>query len=144
MRVTRTGAFPKRHPRNQPRRGLTLAEMIVSLTLLTLLLVSVVNLFPSSMANVRLIRTAQLARTAAQNRIEILASQPFNSLQVGTLDEETIKLSDGQPVHLKTSITAVDGYEPKRLKRLRCEAEWQGRARRQTAVQELYVNSIRR
>ena len=144
MRATRTGAFPKKHSNSRPARGLTLAEMIVSLTLLTLLLVAVVNLFPSSMANVRLIRTSQLARTAAQNQVETLASQPFNSLQVGTTNEETQKLSDGQLVRLKTSITAVSGYEPKRLKRIRCEAEWYSRTRPQTAVQELYVNSIRR
>ena len=118
--------------------------MIVSLTLLSLLLVAVVNLFPSSVANVRLIRTGQLARTEAQNRIEVLASQSFNSLQVGYRNEETVKLSDGQSVHLKTTITAVDGYEPKRLKRLRCEAQWQVRTRNQSTVQELYVNAIRR
>lgn len=126
------------------RRGLTLAETMVSLTLLSLLMVAVLNLFPSSMTTVRMTRTGWLARSAAQNRIEILAAQPFAGLEVGFEEETEVKLSDGSLAKLRTTISAVDDHPEKFLKRLRCEVSWDGRVNRKSAIQEVYVHSLRR
>ena len=124
--------------------GLTLVETLVSMTLLTLVMVSVLNLFPSSMAAVKHTRTAQLARAAAQNRIEALAARPFAELQLGTHPDEKLVLSNGQTVTLKVSISQVTGHPQERLKRLRCEALWRGRTEDRKAIGEMYVASIRR
>lgn len=128
----------------RPGTGLTLAETLVSMTLLTLLLVSVLNLLPSSMAVVRQTRTDQLARIAAQNKLEILAARPFADLPVGYDEGVEVSLSDGSPVRLRTTVGAVEGYPPKRLKRLRCVASWTAGGRQHRIDQEFYVHSIRR
>ncbi len=126
------------------RRGLTLAETLVSMTLLVLLLVSVLNLLPSSMAVVQQTRTDQLARNVAQNKVEVLAARPFADLPIGYDENEQHTLSDGRVVRLRTTVSAVDGHLPKRLKRLRCEADWSLGVRQRKVVQEFYVPSIRR
>lgn len=126
------------------RSGLTLAETLVSLTLLSLLMVAVLNLFPSSMTIVKMTRTGWLARATAQDRVEALAARPFTELVIGYDHQEDVTLSDGATTHLRTTVTAVDGHLPRLLKRVRCEATWDGRATRKSAVQEFYVNSVRR
>lgn len=124
--------------------GLTLAETLVSLTLLTLVMVSVLNLFPSSLSAVKHTRTSQLARMAAQNRIEALAAKPYSQLELGTVSDEQVPLSDGQKVQLHTTISEVRGHPVSRLKHLRCEAVWQGRTGPRKVVQEMHLASIRR
>ncbi len=128
--------------RRQP--GLTLAETLVSLTLLSLLAVAVLNLFPSSLTIVRITRTGWLARAAAQDRVERLASQPFPTLDEGYSKEEKVTLRDGAVAELRTTITKVDGYDPKFLKRIRCDISWEGRAALKSASHEFYVHSVRR
>lgn len=130
--------------RRSGRLGLTLAETLVSLTLLSLLMVAVLNLFPSSMTIVRITRTGWLARSLAQDRVEALAAQPFAKLEIGHDVEEKVVLRDSAVVKLKTTITAVDGHLPKYLKRIRCDVTWDGRAAQKSASQEFYVHSVRR
>lgn len=129
---------------NSHCRGFTLAETMVSLTLLSLLMVAVLNLFPTSMTVVKQTRTGWLARSSAQNKLESLAAQPFATLQVGLEEVVEIKLSDGSLANLKTTVSAVDGHPEKFLKRLRCEVSWAGRVSRKSALLEVYVHSLRR
>lgn len=124
--------------------GLTLAETLVSLTVLILVMLSVLNLFPSSMSILRGTRSAWLARAAAQDKVETLASQPFATIALGLDETSDLTLSDNSQCHLHTTVSAVNGHSPTHLKRIRCEATWQGRAGQKSAVQEVYVHSVRR
>ena len=124
--------------------ALALGETLVSLTLLTLVMVAVLNLFPSSLGNARLTRTGWLARTAAQDKIEQLAARPFATLEPGYREMVQVKLADGVKATLVTTISAVDGHPPKLLKQIRCQATWPGRGTSKTATEELHVHSLRR
>ena len=126
------------------RSGLTLAETLVSLTILTLVMLAVLNLFPSAMSNARLTRNEWLARQAAQCKIEALAASPFGSLEVGTEQEDEVPLPDGAKASLRTTVSAVNGHPDKLIKCLRCEVSWPGRATTKTAVEEVYVHALRR
>jgi Tfp pilus assembly protein PilV len=126
------------------QRGLTIAETLVSLTVLSLLMIAVVNLIPSSLTVVRMTRTGWLAHAAAQDKIENLAGTPFPSLQVGLNEESDVTLSNGEVVHLVTTVTTLAGHDAKRLKRIACEATWKGRATKKKALHELYVHAVRR
>lgn len=132
------------------RVGLTLAETLVSLCLLSLLMVAVLNLFPTTMMVVRGTRTGWLARLAAQNEIERLAAIPFADLHVGTVKDEDVTLSDGAKIHLRSAVAEVEGHYTNTpdhrplLKRITCDVSWQGRAVTRTAHQELDVHSLRR
>ncbi len=125
-------------------RGLTIAETLVSLTLLSLLMLAVLNLFPSSMTVVAGTRTARLARAAAQNKVEALAAQPFAALSVGLNESSDQELPDGTTARLTTTVSAVAGYDVKFLKRIRCQVAWRRRAIESTATQEVYVHALRR
>lgn len=124
--------------------GLTLAETLLSLTLLTLVMLAVLNLFPSALANARLTRTGWLVRAAAQNEVEKLAGRPFGALQVGWSQEKDVQLPDGSQAHLASSIEAAAGHPQRLLKRIRCQVSWKGRATRKTALEEVYVHALRR
>lgn len=126
------------------RAGLTLAETLLSLTLLTLVMLAVLNLFPSALANARLTRTGWLARAAAQNEVEALAGRPFGALQVGWREERDVRLPDGSDAHLVLSVEAAAGHPQRLLKRLQCQVSWKGRATQKTATEEVYVHALRR
>ena len=130
----------------RPRKttGLTLAETLLSLTLLTLVMLAVLNLFPSALANAKLTRTGWLARVAAQNEIEALAGQPFGALRVGTRQAQSVTLPDGAVADLVTTVEAAPGHPQRLLKRIRCQVTWKGRATQKSAIEEVYVHALRR
>ena len=123
---------------------MTLAETLVSLTVLILVMLSVLNLFPSSMSILRTTRSGWLARSAAQDKIEELASRPFATIPLGFDEEGEVTLSDDSKCHFHTTVTRVDGHSPEHLKRIRCEVVWKGKVNDKTASQEMYVHSVRR
>ena len=133
--------------------GLTLAETLVSLCLLSMLMVAVLNLFPTSMMIVRGTRTAWLARLAAQNEIEKAAARPFAKLATSsggptTISDGPVTLTDGTIVALRLTVSEVPGHYTSDsrplLKRIACDVTWQGRAVQRTIHQELDVHSLRR
>lgn len=121
-----------------------MAETLVSLTVLILVMLSVLNLFPSSMSILRTTRSGWLARAAAQDRIEEMASRPFATIPIGFDEEGEITLSDDSKCHFHTTVSAVDGHKPEHLKRVRCQVTWKGKVNEKSASQEMYVHSVRR
>lgn len=127
-------------------RGLTLSETLVALTLLSLLMVAALNIFPTTMMIVRGTRTDWLARSTAQDKLEYLAAEPFKklALTVGEAPWEKVTLADGVEIELRTTISTVADHPETMLKRIRVEARWDGRATKKSLEQELYVHALRR
>jgi Tfp pilus assembly protein PilV len=126
--------------------GLTIAETMVSLTLLSLLLVGVLTVFPSSMSLVGTVRTGREARLLAQNQIEQMASRPFGSLALGQIPATEVHLADGTEVLLESSISPVAGVGVDApIKHLRCQASWMSKSKvSHVEVREVYVHGLRR
>lgn len=124
--------------------GLTIGESLVSLSLLSLVMVGVLNLFPSTLSVIGGSRIRAQANSAAQDRLEQMASEPFANLTIGSQTSEEVEVSDKVKVKLTKSVAAAPGHDPKFLKSLECRAEWSSRGAPQSVTRGLYVHSLRR
>lgn len=115
----------------------------MSLSLLSMLLIGVLTLFPSALTVVTLVDAGRAARLQAQSRIESLAATPFHELRLGDRHED-ITLPAAGPVKLRTSVRQVPGFSVERLKSLRCTATWKVRQKEHVHVREMYVHNLRR
>ncbi|MFN8611356.1 MAG: hypothetical protein U0931_27675 [Vulcanimicrobiota bacterium] len=99
------------------KRGFTLAENMLAFSLISLVLILLLNLFPSSMATVRRSEQRYQALTLADNMLERQASRPFSKLPVGTVEDsqqgdykihlEIVKAGDEDPAWLRTARVTV-------------------------------------
>ncbi len=121
--------------------GLTIAETVVAFSLISLLLIAVVNLFPSALTTVELTRQRNKANWLAHDALEWVAGQPFSSLQVGV--QNTSSLPVASNMSLTVEVLTVPGYEPELLLEVRSTVTWLYRERTRQVVQELYVHPAR-
>lgn len=123
------------------RRGLSVAETIAATSLLCLLLISVVNIFPAVLTTVELTRQRNTANLLAHDALEVVAARPFGGLEIGAQDVSTIPV----PTNFTLSVEAfeVDEYESEFLLGLRSRVSWQYRDQTREVVQELYVHPAR-
>jgi prepilin-type N-terminal cleavage/methylation domain-containing protein len=124
-------------------QGLTLIEIIVSLLILSLVLILVLNLFPSSMAAARQGEQIVQADNIASSLLDEYAGKPFSKLVIGVED-----LEDREYDHViykpRLQILDIGGTDPDNLKGLRATVEWTVRGQKRTAVHELWVANVRR
>lgn len=71
----------------RPRRGVTLIELIVAVTILMIGLLSIVGISASISRSLGQARQEQLAAMAAQSRFERLAGMACDSLSVGSVQQ---------------------------------------------------------
>lgn len=71
----------------RPRRGVTLIELIVAVTILMIGLLSIVGISASISRSLGQARQEQLAAMAAQSRFERLAGMACDSLSVGNVKQ---------------------------------------------------------
>lgn len=121
---------------------MSLAESVVALTLLSLLVLLVLNLFPSALTTVNYSRQKHVATVTAHDALEILASRDFSSLTLGTQTLNSLSVPSGFTLALEVS--EVSGYRPEFLKRIVALVSWEQRGKIRTVRQELYVHSIRK
>ena len=118
-----------------------IAETAVAASLLCLLLITVLNLFPSALAAVSSSRQTQTANMLAQNALESFAARPFSGLTTGTQTLTEISVPEG--FTLLVEVREVEGYDPEFLKSVRATVNWKYRAQEKQVQQELYVHPIR-
>lgn len=119
---------------------MSLAETAVAASLLCLLLIGVLNLFPSALAAVSSSKQNSQANTLAQNALEFFAAKPFASLAMGTQPNSGLSVPEG--FTLVVEVQPVDTYSPEFLKRVKATVTWTFRARQKKVVQELYVQPV--
>lgn len=78
-----------RRPAARPRRGVTLIELIVAVTILLVGLLSIVGISASITRSLGQARQESLAAMAAQSRFEQLAGTVCTSLPVGSVQQAT-------------------------------------------------------
>lgn len=122
-------------------RGLSVAETIVAGSLLCLLLIAVLNLFPTALTTVGYSKDRTRAAGLAQDALELVASRPFSTLAVGVQDVSPLPLPAG--TNLEVVIEEVPGHLPEYLLNVRSTVTWNYQGRPRICRQELYVHPAR-
>ena len=115
-----------------------MTETIVAASLLSLLLIAVLNLLPSALVTVSYAQERRTAGLLAQDSLNLVASRPFASLVVGTQDTSEIEVPANMT--LRVTVSEVDHYAPDLLKRITSEVVLDYRGEPRTFTQELYVH----
>jgi hypothetical protein len=118
-----------------------IAETAVAASLLCLLLITVLNLFPSALAAVGSSRQTHDANLLAQNALELFAARPFSGLNVGPQTFTDLAVPQGYT--LAVQVENVEHYDPELLKCVRATVTWSFRNQTKKVEQELYVHPIR-
>lgn len=117
-------------------RGATLMEVLLAFTLTALLLVLILNLFPSAMATVRRAEQRQVAGNLAESLLERKASLGFDRLPVGTLED-----TPGD-FRVRFEVTAVANEDPRFLRALTVSVNWTDRGRALQVQRGLWMHRL--
>lgn len=117
------------------RRGVTLIESMIALSLLSVLLVVVLNLFPTSMRAIRQTEERQAATDLACSLLEKQAARPFTELTPAPPVELPAE-GDFRPT---LEVFRVPDSQEDFLRGLRVTVRWGD----QEVRQELWVTSVR-
>jgi len=118
--------------------GLSIAETVVAASLLCLLLIGVLNLLPSALTTVGYIQQRQAAAILAQDALNVVASRPFDTLNIGSQDTSEITVPTNMT--LTVTISEVAGYSSDFLKAVTAEVSFEYRGNLKTIKQDLYVH----
>ena len=119
------------------KRGFSLAENLLAFSLISFVLILILNLFPSSMATVRRSEQRHQALTLADNILERQAARPFSKLLVGTVEESQ---QGDYKVHLE--ILAVPDEDQSWLKRARVTVSWAYQGQPKEVIRELRLHRL--
>ena len=120
------------------RRGLTLVELIISLSLLLLVLMFVLNTFPSSLIGLRHSESRMCAERLAHGSLEEGLAQNFESLLIDTTQPLTPHTLNGIDYTQSLEVFRVPNWDPLRLKGLRVTVKWMDRGRAQQLIKEMW------
>ena len=120
-------------------RGITLIEMLVSFSLVLLLCIFVLNLFPSSLIALRHSETRLEAQRLAEATLEQAKATNFSNWTVGSSTTCPVQTLNGVVYTPVLQVQAVPGYNPSTLKSLQVSVSWIGRNGRQSVVQQSLV-----
>ena len=124
------------------KRGLSLVETIFSLALLALVLIVVLNLFPSSMATVRVAEQRYRAETLAASVLDDQVSQPFSSLTVGLSQDLAASIYDQVAYRPHLDISAAGTEDPNYLKSVKITVQWTYRGQPRAVIRELWIHHM--
>ena len=105
------------------RRGLSLLELIVSLSLVLLVVTFVLNLFPGSLISLRRSESRRGAESLVQNELESALSLPFDSFAVGSTVNLPDRQLNGRSYKLQRMVMSAGG-PPAQIVTLQVEARW--------------------
>jgi hypothetical protein len=120
--------------------AMSLAETSVAASLLCLLLITVLNLFPSALAAVSSSRQHHEANVLAQNVLETFAARPFGGLDLGIQSNTGITVPQG--FTLVVDVQPVDSYSTEFLKKVTATVTWRFRNTDKQIQQELYLQPV--
>ncbi len=121
--------------------GFSLGEFALVSCLVCMLLISLVNLFPSSLIAVNSSQQRQQAYNLAQNALAMVQARSFTSLHQGPLDLPELEVPPGY--ELSITVTPVDPYSFDHLKRVSVRVDWQVRQRNLNLAEDLLVHPAR-
>lgn len=119
------------------QRAFTLVENLLAFTLISLVLILLLNLFPSSMATVRKSEQRYQALTLADSLVEEQAARPFSKLVVGSHQQ-----SDNGEYQIHTEILAIPGENPAWLKNVRVTVSWKYRDQPRQVMREMRLHRL--
>jgi type II secretory pathway pseudopilin PulG len=123
-------------------RGVSLVELVVTLFVIGIMLILLLNLFPTSMATVKQGERYLQAETLAQSILEQQRARPYKELEVGIylLDPVRYEGSDLTPT---LEVFVIDDVPPEDLLGLRVTVTWQVRKIKRQIQQEVWVADVR-
>ena len=124
------------------KRAFSLAETALSLTLIGLLLLFVLNLFPSALVAQKTAEHRLTASSLARSLLEEQMDQAFGQLPVGL--ERTLPpvSSGGVEYQPRFTVTASPQADPKYLRVLRLEVRWEFRGQTRLVVREVWKHQL--
>lgn len=123
------------------RRGLSLLETIVSGFILSLIVIFMVSLFPSSMIAIQKSESKLEADALASTLIEEVRYQPFDSM--AALPPGAVKRGKTNLTY-STEVEEIPGSDPRYLKVVRVTVDWEERGEPRQLVREVWVHAVRR
>lgn len=122
-------------------RGFTLAETVLGFGLLSLVIILVLNLFPSSMATVRTAEQRYQAETLASSILEEKSALPFAQLPVAPEIDLGRQIYDQIPYQIYFQVSNADG-DPAYLRSLRVRVEWDYKTHHRQVLREVLVHKL--
>ena len=114
----------------------------MSFALLGLVIVLLLNLFPSSIAAVRLGEQRYRAQTMASSLLEQKMSVPFSQLLVGTRVTLPVQQFEGVDYQSRLEVDKVTGSDPAVLRSVRVSVEWTVRGMTRREVREVLMHRL--
>ena len=121
-------------------RGLTLVELIVSISLLALVVMFVLELVPTSMLSLRRSEGRLVGETIAEGELEREASAAFVHLTAGSQKQLPDQTVGSLTYHLKTQTLRAGSENPNRLLTLKVTVTWTEQGTTRTAVRERWAS----
>ncbi|MEW6278458.1 MAG: hypothetical protein AB1758_07555 [Candidatus Eremiobacterota bacterium] len=140
------------------RRGMSLAELILTATLLALIFIFLLNILPTTMMSIRQAEHRIRASAVAQAILDECASGPFRDLQANAtyipgspgplgamLGRQDLRMDDGVVLQPTLEVSAGAAGVPRdRLARVRVIVTWQERGRQLRVIRELKISCLQR
>ena len=115
-----------------------MAETIVAASLLSLLLIGVLNLLPSALTTVGFVEKKRTAELLTQDALNVVSARPFNDLALGPQDVSIMTVPPN--MSLTVTVAEVTGYSGDFLKSVTAEVSYEYRNKTRKVTQELYVH----
>ncbi len=124
------------------RRGFGLTETVLSFGLIGLLLIFVLNLFPSALAAQRSADERLQAATVARSALEQQLDQPFNQLPLGLRRELDPVTIGAIQYKVRLEVDQSPSADPKFLRVLRLVVGWKSKGIEREVKRELYKHRL--
>ena len=126
------------------QRGHSLLEIVVCISLLSMVIVLVMNLFPVALTTLRHAENKYQASNLAKSVLDDWSSRPFASLTPGTLQNLNAVPVEGGVLQPVLEIYNVPKSDPNYLRSIRVDVGWSEKSSPYHTVQELWVHNITR
>lgn len=136
------------------RRGASLVELVLTISLLAVVFLLILNLVPSVIFGGVEARHRLQAGQIAGELLDTCAARPFTALQLGTYNPTNpgrlagylndVTTDDQVTFHPEVTISSVTGLDPKHLKRVRATVRWRERNKDLHVARVRSVSGIRR
>lgn len=124
------------------RNAFTLAETAISLALVGLVLLFVLNLFPSALVAQRSAEERTQAAGLARTLLEKQMNVAFAALQVGLRTPIAPVTIDGIDYSAELQVDSTPQADPKYLRVLRVVINWKSRNRNHTLQREIWKHRL--
>jgi len=121
------------------KRGFSLLEVVVSISLVGLIVIFVLTLWPSSIVASQAADEQIEAESLAQSHLEESRAVPFSSLGIGTQQLS----SPGDRYRVFREVFQPPGTDPDQTVGIRITVLWESKTRSREVVREMWLSSVR-